>query len=128
MAGGGFVGGYGEDVVELGDGQQLAGVVGRVDEDHFAAAAAEFGEERNEDADAGAVDVADFRKVDGAVKDSFAEVFVDGLKELVGVGAADEVAGEADEEDAVLDGTGGGHAGGAVFRAAAWARQSPQMP
>ena len=128
LAGTGLVGGYGEDVVELGEGQHLLGMVGGVDEDHFAAAAAELGEERNEDADTGAIDVADFGKVDGAMGNGLTEVVVDGLKEFIGVGAANEVAGEADEEDAVLDGAGGGHAGVAVFRAAAWARQSPQMP
>ena len=111
LAGGGFVGGYGENVVELGEGQHLFGVVGGVDEDHLAAAAAELGEQRHQHADAGAIDVADFGEVDGALVERFAEVLVDGLQQLVGVGAADEVAGEANEEDAVLNGAGGGHAG-----------------
>ena len=110
MASAGLVGGYGKDVVELGEDQHLFGVVSGVDEDHFATAAAELGEERNEDADAGAVDVPDFGEVDGAMGDGLAEVVVDGFEQLVGVGAADKVAGEANKQDAVIDGAGSGHA------------------
>jgi len=102
-------------------------MVGGVDEDHLAAPATEFGEKRDEDADTGTVDVADFGEVDGTLVKVFAEVIVDGLEELVGVGTADEVARETNEEDTVLDSAGGGHAG-EFWRAAAWARQSPQMP
>ena len=64
-------------------------MVGRIDEDHFTTAAAKFGEERDKDTDAGAVDVANFGEVDGALIDFFAEVVVDGLEELVSVGATD---------------------------------------
>ena len=128
LAGTGLVGDYSENVVELGEGQHFPGMVGGINENHFATAAAKFGEERDKDANTSAVDVPDFGEVDGAVGDDLAEVVVHGLEELVGIGAADEVASEANEEDTVLDSAGAGHAGEAVFRAAAWARQSPQMP
>ena len=102
-------------------------MVGGVDEDQLAAAAAEFGKEGDEDANPVAIDVADFGEVDGAMGKVFAEVVVNSLEELVSIGTANKVASEADEEDAVLDGAGGGHTG-VLWRAAAWARQSPQMP
>jgi hypothetical protein len=88
---------YGEDVGELGEGQHLLGVVGGVDENHFAAPAAEFSEERHEHANTGTIDVADFGEVDGAIGGGVAEVVDYGLQQLLGVGAADEVAAEADE-------------------------------
>ena len=84
-------------------------MVGRVDEDHFAAATAEFGEQGDEDSNTGAVNVTDFGEVDGAVDDVVAEMVVNRLEKLFSIGAADEVAGEMNEEDAVLNGGGSGH-------------------
>ena len=79
-------------------------MVGRVDQHQLAATATELGEQRNEHANTGAVDVADTRQIDGAVAQLFTEVLIDALQQLLGIGAADQVAGEAHEEDAVLDG------------------------
>ena len=111
MASGGFIGGYREYIIELSDGQQLLRVVDGVDENHFATTAAELGEERNEYADAGTVDVPSFGKVNGALVQFFAQMRINGLQELVGIGATNQVTGEADEEDAVFNGAGDGHAG-----------------
>ena len=88
MESAGLVGGYGEDVGELGEGQHLLRVVGGVNENHFATSAAEFGKERHEHANTGAVDVTDFGKVDSTIGDCLAEVLVNGLDKLLGVGAA----------------------------------------
>ena len=111
MASGSFIGGYREDIIELSDGQQLLWVTGGVDENHFAATAAELGEERNEGANTGAVDVPGFGKVDGTLVQFFTQMRINGLQELVGIRATNQVAGKMDEEDAVFNGAGDGHAG-----------------